>query len=573
MAKVLPKVDVVTIGVGWTGGILAAELTKAGLTVVGLERGKARKTEDYYAVHDELRYSVRMEMMQDLSKETVTFRNKPTETSLPMRSHGSFLLGDGVGGSGSHWNGQCFRYTPYDFEIKSKTEARYGKEAIPADMALQDWGITYDELEPYYVKFEEMAGITGIYEGEKSKAWGPRSKPFPTAPMKETQETRLFKKSAKQLGWDYYHLPSANLSEQYKNPDGVERAGCQYCAYCERFGCEYGAKADPVVTVLPVAAKTGKHEIRVNSYVVEILKEGSKATGVRYIDTITGEEFIQPADIVAVTSYVFNNARLLLLSGLGKAYDANTGTGVVGKNYSYQTRTKVTGFFENTEFSSFIGAGGLGAVVDDFNADVIDHTGLGFLHGASIQLTQTGLRPIANNPVPNGTPSWGPKFKEESLKWYNKHITLTGEGCSLPYKQHYIDLDPTYKDAYGVPLARLTYDYEDQDRNASKFIAEKMETLLKDMGATHVDRKLVANYDIVPYQSTHNTGGVPMGNDPQTSAVNTYLQMHDHDNVFVVGASAFPHASGYNPTMTVGALAYRAAEGIVKYKQTGGKLV
>jgi gluconate 2-dehydrogenase alpha chain len=91
-----------------------------------------------------------------------------------------------------------------------------------------------------------------------------------------------------------------------------------------------------------------------------------------------------------------------------------------------------------------------------------------------------------------------------------------------------------------VPLARLTFDYEEEDRKSSKFLADKAEMLLKEMGATKVDKKLISSYDIVPYQSTHNTGGVPMGKDPKTSAVNTYMQMHDHDNVFVVGASAIP---------------------------------
>ncbi|NAP01385.1 GMC family oxidoreductase, partial [Halomonas sp. MG34] len=159
MVKTLPKTDVVIVGVGWAGGIIASELTKQGLNVVGLEKGRERETEDYYMVHDELRYALRYELMQDLSKDTLTFRGNEKIRALPMRQYGSFLLGDGLGGAGVHWNGQTFRFLPYDFEIRSKTIERYGKNKIPADMTIQDWGITYDELEPYYDKFEKMSGI------------------------------------------------------------------------------------------------------------------------------------------------------------------------------------------------------------------------------------------------------------------------------------------------------------------------------------------------------------------------------------------------------------------------------
>ncbi|MBW7457783.1 GMC family oxidoreductase, partial [Paenibacillus sepulcri] len=132
MAKKLPKTDVVIVGVGWAGGIIASELTRKGLNVVGLEKGRERKTEDYFMVHDELRYGIRYDLMQDLSKETITFRSSEKFRALPMRQYGSFLIGDGLGGSGVHWNGQTYRFLPYDFQIRSKTIERYGKNKIPA---------------------------------------------------------------------------------------------------------------------------------------------------------------------------------------------------------------------------------------------------------------------------------------------------------------------------------------------------------------------------------------------------------------------------------------------------------
>ncbi|MBL5780000.1 GMC family oxidoreductase [Bacillus sporothermodurans] len=541
MVKKLPKVDVVIIGVGWSGGIIASELTKKGLNVVGLERGKERKTEDYYMVHDELRYALRYELMQDLSKETITFRGNERTRALPMRQYGSFLLGDGLGGAGVHWNGQTFRFLPYDFEIRSKTIEKYGKNKIPKGMTIQDWGITYDELEPYYDRFEKIAGISG----EENPLGGKRSAKYPTAPMKKSPQMKDFENAAKKLKLHPYVVPSANLSESYTNPDGISRAACQYCGYCERFGCEYGAKADPVVTVIPVAKKTGKFEIRTHSNVRRILHSGNKATGVMYTDVTTGEDIEQPADIVVLTGFVFNNVRLLLMSNVGRPYNPSNGTGVIGKNYAYQVaKGGAVGFFDDKEFNTFAGAGALGVTLDDYNGDNFDHSNLDFIHGGMIQYNQSGMRPIQNNAVPSGTPTWGKDFKKTSIKYANRYLSVGSQGSSMPFQHHFLDLDPTYKDVYGDPLIRITFDFEEQDQNLAKFLAGKCGDILKEMGA-----------------------------DPNTSAVNNYLQMWDMENLFVVGASAFAHNSGYNPTGTVGALSYRAAEGILKYHKKGGSLV
>jgi len=573
MATKLPKVPVVIVGVGWLGGVIAAELTKQGTKVLGLERGKPRSTKDYYMVHDELRYAQRYDLMQDLAKETVTFRNTEKVQSVPMRTHGSFLLGDGLGGAGVHWNGQYHRFLPYDFEIHTKTVERYGKNKIPDGMTLQDWGITYDELEPYFDKFEKMAGISG--EAESNPMVGKRSNPFPTPPMKKTPAIKLFEEATKKLGYHPYMIPSGNLSEAYTNPDGISRGPCLYCGFCERFGCEYGAKADPVVTVLPVAEKTGNLEVRTFATVTELLHDGKKATGVLYRNTTTGEEFEQPADVVVLTGYLFTNIKLLLMAKLGEPYDPKTGKGVIGKNYSYQVNGgQTTGFFNDKEFNLYAGAGALGMEIDDFNGDNFDHSDLKFLHGAGIRLSQTGLRPIANNSVPKGTPSWGKEFKKASIDNAYRALTVSPQGCNLPWRHHYVDLDPTYKDNFGLPLVRITYDFEDQDREMVKFMVEKTAQIMKEMGPSSIQSAdELKSYNIVPYQSTHNTGGTIMGSDRSNSAVNNYLQMWDAENVFVVGASNFPHNGGYNPTAVVGALAYRAAEGIAKYLKQGGSLV
>lgn len=487
-----------------------------------------------------------------------------------MRQLGSFLLGEGLGGSGTHWNGMSYRFLPYDFQIKTLTDERYGPNKLGPDYLLQDWALTYDELEPYFDKFEKTAGISG---DEKNPFAGKRSNPFPTPPMKMTPMLEQFEKAAKNLKLSPYMVPSANVSEVYKNPDGETINACQYCGFCERFGCEYGAKSSAEITVVPTALKTGNFDLRFNSNVVEILKQGNKVTGVKYVDTISGEEFIQPANVVVLTSYVFNNAKLLMLSNIGQKYDPATGKGTLGRNYCYQILPGAAGFFDE-QYNTFMGAGSLGMTVDDYNGDNFDHSELDFIHGGNIALTQTGTRPIGSNPTPPDTPTWGPEFKKQSIHYYTRSFGIGAQGASMPHKDNYLSLDTVYKDAYGLPLMQLTYNFTDQDRALHKFISARAADIMKEMGAkTIVPSAEITDYNIVPYQTTHNTGGTVMSSTPENGVVNNYLQHWDVENLFAVSAGNFPHNSGYNPTGTLGALAYRCAEGIINYSKSGGSLV
>ncbi len=568
--KTLKKVNVVTIGVGFTGGIVAAECARAGLTVVGLERGEKRSLADFQEMHDEWRYAVNYGLMQDLSKETVTFRNDRNMKALPMRRLGSFLLGAGLGGAGLHWNGVYYRFFPYDFQIKTLTAKRYGANKLSKDYQLQDWPLTYDQMEPYYTRFEKVIGVSGE---SASPFDGKRSEPFPLPPMPKTTAMKLFEKATKQIGCHPFMIAAGIATNAYTNPYGMQLNPCMFCGFCERFACEYDAKASPNNTVLPAAIKTGNYELRCNANVVEILKKGNKVTGVRYINTLTMEECIQPADIVVATSYVMNNAKLLMVSKIGKQYDPATGKGTLGKGYCYQITPGTTGFFKN-QTNTYAGAGALAMGIDDFNADNFDHSGLDFIHGAVLAIGQYGKRPIETNAVPPGTPGWGAAFKKASIENFTRTLAVGGQGSSMPHKENYFSLDDTYRDAYGLPLLRLTYNFTAQDRAMFAFMTTKTEQIMKEMGATTIASKPNAkDYTIVPYQTTHNTGGTIMGASPADSVVNSYLQHWDAHNLFVVGAGNFPHNSGRNPTGTVGALAYRCAEGILKYAKKEGSLV
>ena len=164
MTHKLKSVDVVVVGVGFMGAIMAKELAAAGLTVVGLERGKKRWTVPEFQspdIHDELKYSRRKGMMQDVTREAMTFRNNSSQEALPIRQWAAFLPGTDLGGSGVHWNGQTFRFTAADFAWRTRMEERYGKNFVDPDLTIQDWGVTYDELEPHFDRFEHLLGTGG----------------------------------------------------------------------------------------------------------------------------------------------------------------------------------------------------------------------------------------------------------------------------------------------------------------------------------------------------------------------------------------------------------------------------
>ena len=586
MTTKLKSADIVIVGLGWTGGIVAKELADTNLSIVVLERGAPRDTNPdfmYPTVHDELRYAQRHELMQNVSRETVTFRNTASETALPMRQLGSFLPGEGVGGAGVHWNGVTWRWLPWDHEPLKLTLARYGRATIPPDMNLQDWGVSYDELEPYYDKFEFLCGISGKAGNLRGKKIaggnvfeGSRQREYPNPPMIQTQAGALFEEAAKSLGYHPFPQPSANASQPYVNPDGVAYGACHYCGYCERFGCEVNAKASPHFTVIPLAAKKSNVEMRTNARVLKVNLDAAKnrAESVTYIDA-SGREFEQPGGLVILAAYALGNVHLMLWSGIGRPYDPVTGEGVVGRNYAYQIGSGATVFFdERTWMNPFMAAGALGMVIDDFNTGSFDHGKEGFIGGGGISTPSATGRPIGFRPVPPGTPAWGTEWKRAVVRHYNHTLAINNQGSVMAYRQNYLDLDPTYRDRYGRPLLRMTFDFHANEQKQANYIADICMKIGLAMGADRVVRRASPQrYSIVPYQSTHNTGGAVLGTDPRTSALNRFTQCWDVPNVFVTGACAFPQNAGKNPTGPVGALAYWTVDAVKRYLKSPGPLV
>jgi len=588
MVTKLPPTDVVLVGFGWTGAIMAQQLCDAGLDVLALERGVWRDTPTDFAptfAQDELRYMWRHHLFQNLANDTLTIRNNVNQQALPMRRLGSFLLGNGVGGAGVHWNGQIWRFLPSDFKAYSHNKERYGAAAVNAyDMTVQDYPFTYDEIEPYYDMFDKVCGTTGKAGNLRGQIQpggnpfeGARSSEYPNPPLPLTYGPTLFAEAAAKLGYKPFPHPNGNMSRPYINPLGVQLGQCTYCGFCEKFGCGNYSKSTSQTTILPYLMTKSNFTLRTECQVMKVEKtaDGKRATGVTYIDS-AGKEFFQPAEIVILSAYVLQNVHLLLLSGIGKPYDPKSGDGVVGKNYAYQTMGSVNVFLKDKIVNPFIGAGALASVVDEFNGDNFDHSGLGFIGGGYLAQMNTGGRPIEMIYTPEGIPKWGAAWKEAAAQNYLRSMNISCHGSMMSHRGNYLDLDPTYRDGFGRPMLRMTFDFTDNERKMSAHIVGKAAEIGRAVDGVSAikaaSRK--GSWSVVPYQTTHNTGGAITGDNPRNSVINKYLQSWDVSNVFVMGAGAYPQNAGYNPTATLAALAYHSAAAIKdQYLKNTGPLV
>ena len=586
MARKLPSTDVVIVGLGWTGSILAHELTNAGLNVVALERGRWRSTGTDFPttyIQDELRYHIRHDLFLRPAQQTMTFRNNESQVALPIRAWGSFMPGDGVGGAGVHWNAETWRFLPSDFQLKTHLTERYGAKFLPEDMTIQDWGVTYDELEPYYDKFEYLCGTSGKagnIKGAKQEGGnpfeGPRSRDYPTPPQKQPYGPVLFAQAAKEMGYHPFPQPSGNLSQAYTNPLGLTVGQCTFCGFCEWFGCGNYSKASPQTTILPALLQKANFEARTECEVLRLNLDntGKRATGVTYVDA-NNVEWEQPADLVLLCAFQLFNLHLLLLSGIGRNYDPRSGQGVIGRNYSYQVTSGVDGFFDDKNFNPFVASGAIGMCIDEFNGDNFDHSKLGFVGGGYMGAVQTNGRPLQSIRTQKGTPAWGAAWKKAVAQNYLSSYDFATHGSCYSYRDCYCDLDPTYTDQFGRKLMRITFDFHENELKMSQYLTDRLAEVVQKMGPRTLEKHpRTGPYNVTIYQTTHTCGGAIMGVDPKTSAVNRYLQSWDVPNLFVTGATVYPQNAGYNPTGTVGALTFWAADAIInKYLKSPGPLV
>ncbi len=606
MAITHPKVDVVTVGAGWTSNVFSWKLTEAGYSVVALEQGPWRWAyPDFAHNHDSLMYSVRKRMMVALSQESWTWRPSAKYPSLPMRQYGAFHPGQGVGGSAIHWSGMLYRFLPVDFQLRSYTVEKYGADKIPEGMTIADWPVTYEELEPYYEQVEWDIGASGLpaYVDGKVLPGGnpfePRRLPYPNPPLEVTIPSTVFAEACQKLGLHPFPQPSGILSRAYKDRFGNIRSGCLYCGFCTRFGCEVDAKSTGVTTHLPLALNTGRLEVRPQSHVtlVNVAKNGM-ATGVTYVDTLTGEEHFQPADVVMLSAYTLTNVKLLLLSR-SEQHPNGIGNdrGLVGKHLTHQMwYSPVVGTFDNHRFNLYMGNTSTMNVIFDYYGMVFDHSDVDFIGGAGIfstigerePVTSVGGLPVGSGSgniliktvetgeMPRGNAkNWGKDWKESLRNHWDNFVPITMQGDSLPYESNFFDLDPRFRDAFGMPLLRLTFDWQENDRRRYRFLTERISEIMRVMGANKISATPdLPDYNLYSYKSTHITGGAIMGTDPGNSVTNKYGQLWDTPNVFVTGAALYPQNPGANPTENLLALAYMTGDAMVdSYFKNAGELM
>ena len=571
------KVDVVTLGAGWSAGVMAYKLTQAGYQVLSLEQGPARwANPDYAHNHDALRYKKRKAMMVNLGQETWTWRPNPGVPALPMRHYGAFQPGSGLGGSGVHWSAQYFRYTETDFRLRSYYTERYGKGFLPDGMSIQDWPLSYAELEPYYDTFDYNIGASGqvgnlggqIVEGGNPFE-GPRSRPYPLPPLVRSIPSLMWDKASRELGYHPFTQPSAILSEAYQDISGRTRSGCLYCGYCTWHGCEVDAKASAPATYIPVALQTGRYDLRPNCKVTKInLAADGRATGLTYLDLLTGEEHEQPADLVILSGYTLSNVKLLL-SSRNSAHPNGVGNDrkQVGRNCTHQMWVNpVRGVFKGRKFNLYMGNTCTQTALYDFYEGVLDVGDLGFANGTSVFCALGEREPVMTAtqvPGVNGR-QWGRGWKEALRDW-DGTVPVWIEGSSPSYTVNRYDLDPTYKDEWGNPVLRLTFDWQDNEKKAFRFYRDKTTEIMRAMNPTSIHpQEELSPYNMNQFYGTHNTGGAIMGVNPGDSVTNSYGQVWDTPNVFVTGAALWPQNPGANPTGTVGAMALRTGDALVK---------
>src|SRR3979411_2415099 len=312
------KTDVVIVGMGAAGGVLAAELGSAGMKVIGLERGPRLKTADFQL--DELRYFQRQDLRPNVKRAPVTWRPNASTKARPTPNQNN---GNQAGGGTVHYGAVSWRLHEDDFRARSQTIERYGASALPQDSSLADWPLSYAELEPYYDRAEYELGVSGKagnVQGRKIDGGNvfeaPRKRDYPLPPLLDDQAGLWFNAAAKKLGYHPFPTPRAILSQPYNG-----RPACTYCGFCQAFGCHVGAKSSILVTKLPEADQAGNLQLITGAMAYRINSDNSgRATGVSYYGPDGSDNTIE-AELVIMTTFIYDNTRLLLLSKTEKFPD------------------------------------------------------------------------------------------------------------------------------------------------------------------------------------------------------------------------------------------------------------
>jgi gluconate 2-dehydrogenase alpha chain len=548
------EADVVLVGVGAMGAVVAPILAGAGLRVVGLEAGPWRTTRDF--LPDELRsaYYCRGDMGAKFLAETPRWRRRAGAPTRPA----TFTLGrmiNGVGGSVIHWGGALRRCHPHHFRYRSWVAERFGERVLPEGHTLVDWPLTYDDLEPYYTRVEELVGVAG---DAAANPFVPRSAPLPLPPLRPSVTSELFRKATESMGLHPYPTPVAVNSEPYHGFPATS-----YCAWSGGFGPFDKDRWYPALTSVPDALGTGNFDLRTSCRVVRVLTgPDGHAAGVEYVDA-AGELRTQRARTVILCGYTFENVRLLLLSGDDRHPDGlGNDAGQVGRHFMTKAWADVYGYFPEVVFNAHTGPAAQMWGLDDFIAADFDASAHGFIGGATPNVENQRLPiQISREPLPPGVRGWGRPYRDQLRRW--QHLCAVRlQPDTLSYAGNFLDLDPRHRDrsGLGLPVVRITYDIRENERRLDEWMEGKAAEILRAMGATRTWRGL----RLGGVCSSHDLGGCRMGEDPASSVVDPHLEVHDTPGLYVFGGAVFPTCHGVNPTLTMWALCCRAAEQLVE---------
>jgi choline dehydrogenase-like flavoprotein len=512
---------------------------------VVLEQGPYLRESDYS--HDEIKYTFLPGLTNDVKKQPIVYKRPGSNEVTQSRV---IAYGRQVGGGSVHFTANYWRFHESDFRERSLFGPVSG-----ADLA--DWPISYSDLEPYYTKAEDELGISGLAGANPFEA--PRSKPYPLPPMPAKSSGVLFDRATRKLGLHPFPAPVAILSQPYRG-----RGACVNCGFCEWCGCEMRAKSSTLATVIPVAEKTGRCEIRAECYVRKIeVDSGGRVTGAVYFDPNRREVF-QPARAVFVCANGAETPKLLLMSKSKRFPEglANS-SGLVGKYLMWDMGGEALGLFEHP-LNEYKGIMVTRVIHDYYAADA----SRGFYGGGGID-ARFDYYPagFALNGLPSDAPKWGSEYKQILQTYFTRTMALLAHTTSLAQYRNSISLDPDVKDAWGLPAIRVTFDFHPDDVATLNWMMTKQKAILEAAGAQRIWTQPLDLAGMAP--SVHLIGTCRMGNDPQRSVVNSQSRAHDVPNLFVVDGSNLVTSGRQQPTATIQALAYRAADHAITAARRG----
>ena len=552
------EADVVLVGVGGVGGVIAAALAQAGLRVVGLEAGPWWRRDQFQPDELSATYYCRADLGPKFRDETPRWRRNENEPTQEL----TFSLGrmvNGVGGSVIHYGGWLRRFPKHNLRLRSHALECWGERAIPDGCTVADWPVTYDELRPYFAEIEQMVGIAG----DDRDPFRPRDAPYPLPPTRPFRMGEMFIAAAERLGLHPHASPVGMTTRPHNGFPEMT-----YAAWNNGFGSWTGDKWHPGLTSVRQALATGHFDLRTGCRVTQIVTDSDgRARGVAYVDAL-GRPQTQRARTVILAAYTFENVRLLFLSGDDRRPDGlgNSG-GQLGKHFMSKMFPHVDGYFPQTVFNRHTGPAAQAVVLDDFLDASFDCGAHGFIGGATLGAENQFLPiQISRETLPPDVPRWGQRYKDHLREWQHWGVVRM-QPEALSYEANYLDIDPRHRErsGLGMPVVRVTYDMQPNEHRQAEFFEGKAEEILRAMGATKTWR----GPRFTGAGSSHDVGGCRMGDDPAASVVSRELQVHDTPGLYVFSGAVFPTCAGVNPTLTLWALSLWAARGLVDRLRSG----